>query len=148
MSLVVVNIGEHEPADLAGGAVSQGVHQQLDLVEALAARIRLVDGPVAVMAHVDIEVVQVLEDGLLAVLDGGRQLGEEQGTDGGVFVACVVSFQVAVRFLEGEQEAGVACLLDPAGDPLESDQQIILDTNSLTWARARAIGLETSVVTR
>ena len=58
------------------------------------------------VADVDVEVVEVFEDGLLAVLDGGRQLGEEQGAHGGVLVAGMISLQVSVRFLEGEQETG------------------------------------------
>ena len=37
--------------------------------------------------------------------------------------------QVAVRLLEGEQEAGRARLLDPVGDPLEVDQQVVLDAD-------------------
>ena len=87
--------------------------------------------PVAVMADVDEEVVEVFEDGLLPVLDGGGQLGEEQGGHGRVLVACVRSFQVSVRLLEREQEAMGPGLVDPFADPLEADEQVVFDANAL-----------------
>ena len=85
--------------------LAEGGHQRLDLVGPLAPLHRLVDQPLAVVADVDVEVVEVFQDGLLAVLDRRGQLGEEQGGDGGVLVADVGPLQVAVRLLEAEQEA-------------------------------------------
>ena len=87
--LVVVDLGQGQPADSRGGRLRNASISVLDLREALAALVGLVDQPLAVVADVDVEVVEVFEDGLLAVLDGGGQLGEEQSGDGGVLVADV-----------------------------------------------------------
>ena len=68
---------------------------------------------------------------LLAVLDGRRQLGEEERGHGGVLVAGVGALQVAVRFLEAEEEPGESRLVDPLGDPLEADEQVVLGADPL-----------------
>ena len=61
----------------------------------------------------------------------GGQLGEQERGDGGVLVADVGPLQVAVRLLEGEQEPGGAGLVDPLADPLEADEQVVLDADPL-----------------
>ena len=105
MGLVVVDLGDRQAAEPAGRPLAERRHQLVDSGQPFASFEHLVDEPVAMMADVDEEVVEVFEDGLLPVLDGGGQLGEEQGADGGVLVAGMRPFQVSVRFLEGEQEA-------------------------------------------
>ena len=146
--LVVEDVRERDPADLLRGAGAERFHDGLDLRVPLAALAGLGHQPLGVMPHVDVEVVQVFEHRLLAVLHGGGQFGEEQGGDGRVLVAHVHPLQVAVRLLEGEQEARRARLLDPAGDPLEADQEVVLDADPLAFGQARVIWVETRVVTR
>ena len=94
------------PPIVRGGSVRKAAISVWILLDPLAALVRLVDQPLAVVADVDVEVVEVFQDGLLAVLDRGRQLGEEERGDGGVLVADVRPLQVAVRLLEAEQEPG------------------------------------------
>ena len=58
---------------------------------------------------------------------------EKQNSDiaspSNLFVAGVITLQVPMRFLEGKQEARMASLVDPAGNPLEADQKIFLGTD-------------------
>ncbi len=115
VGLVVVHLGDRQAADAAWRTASERRHQLVDSGQALTSLQDFVDELVAVVADVDEEVVQVFEDGLLAILDGGGQLGEEQGSHGGVLVAGVGSFEVSVRFLEREEEAMGPSVVDSFG---------------------------------
>ena len=55
---------------------------------------------------------------------------------GRVLVASMISLQITVRFLEGKQEARVARLVDPVGNPLEADQEIVLESNALALGQS------------
>ena len=94
------------------------------------------------MAHVDVEIVEILEHSLVAVLDRRGQLGEEQGGNGGVLVSSVGAFQVTVRFLESEQEPSGPGLVDSSGNPFETNRQVVLGADS------RAVGQGTGHLAR
>ena len=130
VGLVVAHLGDGRRRWSAAGGPER-LHQRQDLVEPLAALVGLVDQVFAVMANVDVEVVEVFHDRLLAVLHGRRQLGEEEGGHGGVLVAGMGALQVPMRFLEAEEKTGESRLVDPLGDPLEADEQVVLGADSL-----------------
>src|SRR2546423_1190118 len=75
---------------------------------------------------------------LATPLHGRGELGEQQTPDGGILVADVSSLQVAVRLLERIEEAGWSDLIDPLGNPLEADEEVVFDPDSLQFGqRAR-----------
>src|SRR5579863_812252 len=117
-----MDLGENRSSELLWWPGAKVCHEPTDGLDSLAAFEGFVDQPVSVMADVDVEIVKVFEDGPAALFDGGGELGEEQSAHGGILVARIRAFQVTVRFLESEQEAGRAGLVNPLPDPLEADQ--------------------------
>ncbi len=76
--LVVVHVGQSQPANLSRWPDSKRTHKHFDLGQPFATFKGFVDRALVIMTDIDIQVVEVLEDSLFPILDGGRQFGEEQ----------------------------------------------------------------------
>ncbi|MEY2727225.1 MAG: hypothetical protein RLZZ458_3092, partial [Planctomycetota bacterium] len=122
---VVGDFAEDDVTDGVGRLFAECLHESVDL--SFSGGTFAVDGDLAfaVIAAAAVEVIELILECASGGAEFGGEFEDEQGADGGVFIAAVVTGEEADGFFGTEDEVLGALVFDDLGDVFEANEEFV-----------------------